>query len=64
MIKLTIGEYIRLTDIYTWYQLRILLKQGIQKPNKEIKLGDKPENLMKADSYTRVGRRVRQRSWG
>ena len=64
MIKLTIGEYIRLTDIYTWYQLRILSKREVQKPNKKIRLGDKPENLMKHDSYCRVGRRVRQRSWG
>ena len=34
------------------------------KPNKkEIKLGDKPENLMKSDSHKRIGRRIRQTGW-
>jgi len=30
----------------------------------KIKLGDKPENLMKHDAYKRQGRRIRQTKWG
>lgn len=30
----------------------------------KIKLGDRPENLMRHDSYRRQGRRIRQVKWG
>ncbi len=58
---MTIGEYIKLTDIETYKKLIKLCKN---KPKKEIELGDSIENLMKADSYRREGRRIKQRSWG
>ena len=56
---MTIGEYIKLTDIEIYNKLKKLCKSNIDKPRK-IELGDTPENLMRADSYKRVGRRVRQ----
>lgn len=55
---MTIGEYLRRNDIDTY---RKLMKMG---KDNEIKLGDKPENLMKHDSYKRIGRRIKQRGWG
>ena len=58
---MTIGEYIKLTDIETYKKLIKLCKN---KPKKEIELGDSIENLMKADSYRREGRRIVQRGWG
>ncbi|GFN35802.1 hypothetical protein [Tepidimicrobium xylanilyticum] len=60
---MTIGERLRLTDINTYNRLIKLFKTEIDKPRK-IELGDKPENLMKHDSYIRRGRRIKQRSWG
>ena len=60
---MTIEQYIKLTDIETYKKLKKLCKLNIDKP-KKIKLGDKPENLMKHDSYIRRGRRIKQRSWG
>ena len=58
---MTIGEYIKLTDIKTYRKLLAMFK--IDKP-KPIKLGDSIENLMRADSYKREGRRIKQRGWG
>ncbi len=55
---MTIGEYIQATDIKTYNKL---LKLCNSKPKKPISLGDSIENLMKHDSYRRVGRRVRQK---
>lgn len=31
--------------------------------DREIDLGDTPENLMKQNAFTRVGRRIRQTKW-
>ena len=60
---MTIGQYIKLTDIETYNKLKNLCKLNVDKP-KKIELGDKPENLMKHDSYIRSGRRIKQRGWG
>ncbi len=59
---MTIGEYIKLTDIETYRELRKRFK--ISRSKKDIKLGDSIENLMRADSYCRSGRRVKQKGWG
>ena len=56
---MTIGEYIKHTDIETYKKLIKLYK-----PKKEIELGCSVEELMKADSYRREGRRIKQRGWG
>ncbi len=61
---MTIGKYIKLTDIETYNKLRRLYRVKADKPKKKIELGDKPENLMKHDSYVRKGRRVKQKGWG
>ena len=55
---MTIGEYIKATDIKTYNKLLKLCDFKVKKP---IALGDSVENLMKHDSYKRVGRRVRQK---
>jgi hypothetical protein len=57
-VLMTIGEYIKVTDIKTYDKLLKLCDFKIKKP---ITLGDSVENLMKHDSYKRVGRRVRQK---
>ena len=59
---MTIGEYIKLTDIKTYRKLLAMFK--IDKPKKKIELGNSIENLMKSDSYKREGRRIKQRGWG
>lgn len=58
---MTIGQYIKLTDIETYKRLIKLCSKT--KDKKEIKLGDSPENLMKANAYKRVNRRIRQVRW-
>ena len=60
---MTIGEYIKLTDIETYNKLKKLCRLIIDKPRK-IELGDKPENLMKHDAYKRVRGALRQIKWG
>lgn len=55
---MTIGEYIKATDIKTYNKLLKMCDFKVKKP---IVLGDSIENLMKHDSYKRVGRRVRQK---
>ncbi len=55
---MTIGEYIKATDIKTYNKLLKLCDFKVKKP---IILGDSIENLMKHDSYKRVGRRIRQK---
>lgn len=55
---MTIGEYIQTTDIYTYNKLLKLCDLKLKKP---ISLGDSIENLMRHDSYKRVGRRIRQK---
>ena len=57
---MTIGEHWRRNDIDTY---RKLMKVGRRK-QKKIKLGDRPENLMKHNSYKRHGRRIKQVKWG
>ncbi|MBC8588080.1 hypothetical protein [Paratissierella segnis] len=59
---MTIGEYIKLTDINTYYKLLKMCSKAIDKP--KIELGCSVEELMRADSYTRQGRRIKQRRWG
>ncbi|MCR2042677.1 hypothetical protein [Anaerosalibacter massiliensis] len=56
---MTIGEYLRKSDINTYRKLKNIYKK---KKAKKIKLGDKVENLMRHDSYKRCGRRIKQRS--
>lgn len=58
---MTIGEYIKQTDRDTYYKLINMFK--VKEPKKKIKLGDSIENLMKSDSYSRSGRRIKQRGW-
>lgn len=60
---MSIGEYIRQTDIDAYNKLMQTDKKDIDKGKKEIKIGDSIENLMKSDSYCRKGRRIRQRGW-
>ena len=60
---MTIGEILRKTDINTYNRLIKLFKIEIDKPRK-IELGDRPENLMKHDSYRRVRGALRQIRWG
>jgi len=55
---MTIGEYIQTTDIITYNKLLKLCDFKLKKP---ISLGDSVENLMRHDSYKRVGRRIRQK---
>ena len=54
---MTIGEYIKLTNIETYKKLIKLCKS---KPKKEIELGCSVEELMSSRSYKKIGRRVRQ----
>jgi hypothetical protein len=54
---MTIGEYIKLTDIETYKKLIKLYKP------KKIELGDSIERLMQHDSYRREGRRIKQKGW-
>lgn len=58
---MTIGEIIRYKDIDIY---RKLMQIGRRQKKKRIKLGDRPENLMKHRSYKRIGRRIRQIKWG
>lgn len=59
-----IKEIIKHKDIETYRKLRSMCKSSNKKhKNKKIKLGDKPENLMRHDAYKRVNRRLRQIKW-
>lgn len=62
MVKLTIGEYIKLTNPNQYNQLIRLYK--ISKPKKRIELGCSVEELMRHDSYKRVKGKLVQRGWG
>lgn len=55
---MSIGEIIKKKDYDTYRKLLMMCKDT--KKKKEIKLGDSVENLMKAHSYKRVGRRIKQ----
>lgn len=65
---MTIGEYIKQTDRDTYRRLRNMFKTGRSERPKnkreKIKLGCSVEELMKSDSYKRVGGKIKQRSWG
>lgn len=52
-----IENIIRETDPITYRKLKKIGKE-------KIKLGDRPEELMKHNSYRRCGRRIRQVKWG
>ena len=59
---MAIREIIKYKDIETYKKLRYMFKDN-KHVDKEIKLGDKPENLMKHNAYKRIGRRNRQVKW-
>lgn len=59
---MTIGEYIKLTDIEQYNKLLKMCSKTIDKP--KIELGCSVEELMRVDSYKREGRRIKQRGWG
>lgn len=61
---MTIGEILKHNDINTYNKLMKAHRTKRDKPKKKIELGDLAANLMKTDSYTRSGRRMKQRSWG
>ncbi len=55
---MNIANYLKEADYYTYEKLNNLCKE-----NKDIELGDKPENLMKHDCHKRVKGRIRQIRW-
>lgn len=57
---MTIREIIKHKDIETYKKLMDI---KYPKSNK-IKLGDKPENLMRHDSYKRDKGVIKQKTWG
>lgn len=64
-----ISEHIKHKDRELYAKLKKMAntKDNISskdKPQKDVKLGDKPENLMRHDSYKRIGRRIKQVGWG
>lgn len=59
-----IGEILQRTDIDTYRKLMRIGKKQYKKNDKGIKLGDRPENLMKHDAHKRIGRRLKQIRWG
>lgn len=61
---MTIGEYLKQTDTYTYNKLMNMFKFKADKPKKEIKLGCSVEELMRHDSHKKVGGKIKQRSWG
>lgn len=61
---MTVGEIIKYKDIDIYRKLLKMCSKKIDKPKKEIELGDSVENLMKHDSYRREGRRLKQTKWG
>ena len=54
---MSIEERIKHSDPELYINLKKLI-------SKDIKLGDKPENLMRHDSHKRIGRRLKQTRWG
>lgn len=60
---MTIKEIIKHSDIDTYERLMKLCKTKIDRP-KKIKLGDSIENLMKHDSFRKIGGKVKQTKWG
>jgi len=60
---MAIREIIKYKDYATYIKLQNIFKDN-KKEGKEIKLGDKPENLMRHNAYKREGRRIKQTKWG
>lgn len=60
---MTIREIIKHSDMDTYKRLMEEYREDIDKP-KKIKLGDSIENLMKHDSFRKIGGKVRQTKWG
>lgn len=58
---MTIGDILQVNSIDAYKKLMQISKT--EKPKKKIELGDSVENLMKADSYKREGRRIKQKGW-
>lgn len=62
---MAIADIIKEKNINTYKRLQKMCKEPKKaKKEKEIKLGDSIENLMRSDSYKREGRRIKQRGWG
>lgn len=59
---MTIGEIIRYKDIDTYIELIKMSRGKVDKP-KKIELGDSIKNLMKANSYKKIGGAIRQTRW-
>jgi len=58
-----ISEILKHKDYDTYIALKKAFKHKEPKKDKEIKLGDSPQNLMKHDAYKRVGGRLKQVKW-
>jgi len=58
-----ISEIIKHKDYDTYIALKRAFKYKESKKNKDIELGDSPQNLMKHDAYKRIGRRIKQIKW-
>ena len=58
-----ISEILKHKDYDTYIALKKAFKHKEPKKDKEIKLGDSPQNLMKHDAYKRIGRRIKQIKW-
>lgn len=61
-IVFKISEQIKHKDLDMYKKLKNSFKPE-KKPKKDVELGDRPENLMKQNSYKRIGRRIRQTKW-
>lgn len=59
---MTIREIIKVKDINTYRRLQKMCRR--KNKAKRIELGDKPERLMRHNSYRREGRRISQVNWG
>ena len=61
---MSIKEIVKFKDIDIYRRLIKIGRRQYKKNDKGIKLGDRPENLMKHDAHKRIGRRIRQIKWG
>ena len=61
---MTIGEILKHKDIDTYRRLMNMFRIKKPKKKEKVEVGCSIEELMKTDSYSREGRRVKQRSWG
>lgn len=60
----TIADRIKYKDEDLYKKLKAMSKADTETKHREVRLGDKTENLMKHDSYKRIGRRIKQVGWG